>query len=75
MTAFPQLTDKNIEDILYYTTVGDPKKAGAASSDTTVGVAKEASPWLTRILIALIVIGILIITIALLVYIISKTYA
>ncbi len=25
MTAFPQLTDKQIDDILYYTTVGDPK--------------------------------------------------
>ena len=26
MTAFPQLTDKNIDDILYYTTVGEIKK-------------------------------------------------
>ncbi|NVK53857.1 MAG: c-type cytochrome [Flavobacteriaceae bacterium] len=62
MTAFPQLTDKNIEDILYYTTVGEPKKTTAAGdADATVTVAKEASPWLTRILIAIIVIGILII--------------
>ena len=62
MTAFPQLTDKNIEDILYYTTVGDPKKANAAGGDTSVAVVKEASPWLTRILIALVVVGILIIS-------------
>ena len=26
MTAFPQLSDKQIDDILYYTTVGEPKK-------------------------------------------------
>jgi cytochrome c2 len=61
MTAFPSLTDKNIEDVIYYTTVGDPKKAGA-SVDATVAVAKEASPWLSRILIGIIVIGILIIS-------------
>jgi mono/diheme cytochrome c family protein len=61
MTAFPQLTDKNIEDILYYTTVGDPAKPGAATTDATATVTKEASPWLTRILIGIIIIGILII--------------
>ncbi len=26
MTAFPQLSDKNVDDILYYTTVGEIKK-------------------------------------------------
>ena len=31
MSAFPSLTDKNIEDILYYTKVGDPKKAVAVA--------------------------------------------
>ena len=61
MTAFPALTDKNIEDIIYYTTVGDPKKATVAG-EATVTEAKEASPWLTRMLIAIIVIGILIIS-------------
>ena len=61
MTAFPQLTDKNIEDILYYTTVGDPVKPGAENTGATATVVKEASPWLTRILIGIIIIGILII--------------
>ena len=62
MTPFPALSDKNIEDILYYTTVGDPKKAVAAGGDTPVSVENEASPWLTYILVAIIVIGILIIS-------------
>ena len=59
MSAFPQLTDKNIEDIIYYTTVGDPVKAKA----TAVGTATttEISSWLTYILIGIIVLGILII--------------
>ena len=61
MTAFPQLTDKNIEDILYYTTVGDPVKPGTENTGATATVVKEASPWLTRILIGIIIIGILII--------------
>lgn len=61
MTAFPQLKDKDIEDIIYYTTVGDPKKA-AVEGEATETVAKEASPWLTRILIAIIIIGVLIIS-------------
>jgi len=61
MTQFAMLTDKNIEDIIYYTTVGDPKKKVAAG-DAVVTEVKEASPWLTRILIAIIVIGILIVS-------------
>jgi len=61
MTGFAMLTDKNIEDIIYYTTVGDPPKPGVKT--TEVGpVGKEASPWLTYILIAVIVVGILIIS-------------
>ncbi len=61
MTAFPQLTDKNIEDIIYYTTVGDPVKAGAAAVVTAGGQEPVASPWLTYILVAIIVVGLLII--------------
>lgn len=61
MTPFPALSDKNIEDILYYTTVGDPVKAKPAGEVVTAD-AKEASPWLTYILIAIIVIGVLIIS-------------
>ncbi|MDG2194851.1 MAG: c-type cytochrome [Polaribacter sp.] len=60
MTAFPRLTDKNIEDLIYYTTVGDPVKAtatGAVAAEAT----QETSPWLAYILIGIIVFGILII--------------
>jgi len=61
MTPFPQLTDQNIEDIIYYSTVGDPKKKVVAGG-AVVSEAKEASPWLTRILIAIVVVGIFIIS-------------
>ena len=61
MTAFPQLSDKDIDDILYYTTVGDPKKKVAAG-EVSVSETKEASPWLVRILIAIVIIGVLIIS-------------
>jgi len=60
MTPFPMLTDKNIEDIIYYTTVGDPVKPGAKTEVINPG--KEASPWLTYILIGVVIIGILIIS-------------
>jgi mono/diheme cytochrome c family protein len=62
MSSFPMLSDKNIEDILYYTSVGDPKKATAAPAGQAVmSVEKEASPWLIYILIAVIVVGVLIV--------------
>lgn len=59
MTAFPQLSDKNIDDILYYTTVGDPVKPvvlGADPIDT-----KAPSEWIMYILAAMIVAAFLII--------------
>lgn len=60
MTAFPQLTDQNIDDILYYTTVGDPKPK--VSADATVTAAKKEAPeWLIYILAAIIVSAFLII--------------
>ncbi len=62
MTPFPALTDKNIEDILYYTTVGEIKKAAEVTTEGSTGNPKEASPWLTRILIGIIIVGILIIS-------------
>lgn len=63
MTAFPTLTDKNIDDILYYTTVGEVKPKGE-KSDGGVSVApvKDAAPkWLIYILAAAIVVAFLII--------------
>ena len=63
MTAFPQLSDKNIDDILYYTTVGDPapvvdpnEKDGPDS-----GTGKGGPTWLIYILAAAIVVALLII--------------
>ena len=61
MTAFPQLTDKNIEDIIYYTTVGDPVKKAAEGTTAVATADPVASPWLTYILVGIIIIGVLII--------------
>ncbi|MDP4599573.1 MAG: c-type cytochrome [Polaribacter sp.] len=64
MSAFPQLTDQNIDDILYYTTVGDPKpKVDPAASEviTTGGGGSTAPEWLIYILAAAIVVAFLMI--------------
>ncbi|WP_408040927.1 c-type cytochrome [Tenacibaculum amylolyticum] len=62
MTAFPQLSDKQIDDILYYTTVGDPKKAVPAGSEVAGGEQGGDAPrWLILILAAAIVVAFLII--------------
>ena len=62
MTAFPQLTDKNIEDILYYTTVGEIKKAPAPGEVVEGGNATNSAPkWLLWILAAAIIVAFLII--------------
>ncbi len=60
MTAFPQLTDKNIDDILYYTTVGEIAKPGDVA--VVPGEQKESAPkWILYILAAAIVVAFLII--------------
>ncbi len=62
MTAFPQLTDKNIDDILYYTTVGEIAKPGEAiSRSTTTGTGDGGPKWLIWILAAAIIVAFLII--------------
>ncbi|CAA0168446.1 c-type cytochrome [Tenacibaculum maritimum] len=62
MTAFPQLTDKNIDDILYYTTVGDIKKPTEVVVSGTEGGSEGGGPkWLINILAAAVVVGFLII--------------
>ena len=64
MTAFPQLTDKNIDDILYYTTVGEPAKvaavgvAGSNGGDSNQG---NSPRWLLFVLGAAIIVAFLII--------------
>ena len=61
MTAFPQLTDQNIDDILYYSTVGDPKKAVQATDAAVGAKSAEAPGWLIYILAAAIIVAFLII--------------
>jgi len=62
MTAFPQLSDEDIDAILYYTTVGEVKKA-----TSKIGVGETESPkkhapsWLIYILAAAIIVAFLII--------------
>tara|TARA_B110000879_G_scaffold20496_1_gene25572 strand:+ start:33 stop:1334 length:1302 start_codon:yes stop_codon:yes gene_type:complete len=64
MNAFPQLTDTNIDDILYYTTVGEIKKVPAAG-ETTIGgnvvVDGGAPSWLIYFLAAAIIVAFLMI--------------
>ncbi len=60
MTAFPQLTDKNIDDILYYTTVGDIKTASATASFN--GNTYSSSPeWLIYVLAIITIVAFLMI--------------
>ncbi|ARV16039.1 cytochrome c3 family protein [Polaribacter sp. SA4-12] len=60
MTAFPQLSDKNIDDILYYTTVGEIKKKEVVS-DTVVKASSDAPGWLIYVLAAAIIVAFLMI--------------
>ena len=42
MSAFPQLSDAQIDDILYYTEVGDPKPVVASGPDSAPGNQKQS---------------------------------
>ena len=61
MSAFPQLSDAQIDDILYYTEVGNPKPVLAPGAIVSSGNQKEAPEWLIYILAAIIVSAFLII--------------
>jgi len=61
MSAFPQLSDTQIDDILYYTEVGDPKPVLAPGAVASTGGQNEAPGWLIYILAAIIVSSFLII--------------
>ncbi|PQJ77050.1 cytochrome c3 family protein [Polaribacter glomeratus] len=64
MSAFPQLTDKNIDDILYYTTVGEiskPDVVEAGVAATGGGSTSSAPEWLIYILAAAIIVAFLMI--------------
>ena len=60
MTAFPQLKDEEIDKILYYTTVGEPAKAGAVAGDKPVEDG-GAPRWVVLFLAAAIIVAFLII--------------
>ena len=54
MTAFPQLTDVQIDNILYYTTVGDPKpKVDPTLATTSTQAPTEVPRWIWFILAAI----------------------
>ena len=61
MSAFPQLSDAQIDDILYYTEVGDPKPVVVSGPDSAPGNQKQSPEWLIYILAAIIVSAFLII--------------
>ena len=64
MSAFPQLSDAQINDILYYTTVGDPVKTPVAGTDVIGGGSGDqgSSPsWIIYLLAGAIVVAFLMI--------------
>lgn len=63
MSAFPQLTDQQIDDILYYTTVGDPVKkvVGDAAAAGTTSAGGDAPKWIIYLLAGAIVVAFLMI--------------
>ncbi|QTD38916.1 c-type cytochrome [Polaribacter batillariae] len=62
MTAFPQLSDADINDILYYTTVGEIKKAPVVAEGVATGAPTGSAPeWLIYLLAAAIVVAFLMI--------------
>ena len=61
MTAFPQLSDKNVDDILYYTTVGEIKKEVVADPEEQASSGSNAPSWLIYFLAAAIIVAFLMI--------------
>ena len=61
MTAFPQLSDAQIDDILYYTTVGDPKPAVAAVAAAGGANGSTSPGWVLYFLAGAIVVAFIII--------------
>ena len=61
MSSFGQLTDTQIDDILYYTDVGDPVKVVPAGTVVATGGQKKGPGWLLYILASIIICAFLII--------------
>lgn len=55
MTAFPQLSDEDIDNILYYTEVGDPAPVITPEPDGPVTASAEAPDWVIWLLAGAIV--------------------
>ncbi len=51
MTAFPQLSDEDIEAIIAYTTVGDVEPAAAAAGEEVIAKPRHPIPWMTYVVI------------------------
>lgn len=60
MTAFPQLSDQQIDDILYYTTVGEISKT-PEPGELTGGTVQESPKWLIYLLAIVVISAFLII--------------
>ena len=61
MSAFPQLTDNQIDDILYYTDVGDPPKKLPPGVVASASSQDQGPSWLIYIMAAIIICAFLII--------------
>ena len=62
MSAFPQLSDKNIDDILYYTTVGEIKKKDDVANVVVQASSGSSAPdWLIYVLAVAIIVAFLMI--------------
>jgi mono/diheme cytochrome c family protein len=62
MSAFPQLSDQQIDDILYYTTVGDLKPVEAVVGGAVAVESRGAAPgWLIYLLAGAIIVAFLMI--------------
>jgi mono/diheme cytochrome c family protein len=51
MTAFPQLSDEDIEAIIAYTSVGDVAPAAAAAGEEVIAQPRHPIPWMTYVVI------------------------
>ncbi len=51
MTAFPQLSDEDIEAIIAYTSVGDVAPAAAVAGEEVIAQPRHPIPWMTYVVI------------------------
>ena len=49
MTAFPQLSDEDIEAIIAYTSVGDVQPVAAAAGEEVIAQPRHPIPWMTYV--------------------------